>query len=100
MTTSPAPSREIDPRSPRFGAAITTVLLALDIVLTLNESTRTIGIVLLAVMAVLFARRGFAGIALHPYGALFRRLVRPRLGPPTELEAPEPRRSRSGSGSR
>jgi hypothetical protein len=84
VTTSPAPSREIDPRSPRFGAAITTVLLALDIVLTLNESTRTIGIVLLAVIAALFAWGGLAGIARHPYGVLFRRLVRPRLGPPAE----------------
>lgn len=90
MTSSPVPSRGIDPRSPRFGAAITTVLLALDIVLTLNDGTRTIGIVLLAVIAALFAWGGLAGIVRHPYGAVFRRLVRPRLGPPAELEAPEP----------
>jgi hypothetical protein len=92
VTTSPAPSRAVDPRSPRFGAAITTVLLALDVVLNLNlnESTRTIGIVLLAVITALFAWGGLAGIARHPYGAVFRRLVRPRLAPPAELEAPEP----------
>ncbi|WP_439690587.1 DUF4395 domain-containing protein [Curtobacterium sp. SP.BCp] len=80
----------IDPRSPRFGAAITTVLLAATIVLTLIPATYTVGIVLLAVIVVFFAVGGFGGIRRHPYGALFRRFVRPRLAPPAELEAPEP----------
>ena len=80
----------IDPRSPRFGAAITTVLLAATIVLTLIPATYAVGIVLLTVIVVLFAVGGFGGIRRHPYGALFRRFVRPRLGPPAELEAPEP----------
>lgn len=80
----------IDPRSPRFGAAITTVLLAVTIVLTLIPATYAVGIVLLTVIVVLFAVGGIGGIRRHPYGALFRRFVRPRLGPPAELEAPEP----------
>ncbi len=80
----------IDPRSPRFGAAITTVLLAATIGLTLIPATYTVGIVLLAVIVVFFAVGGIGGIRRHPYGALFRRFVRPRLGPPDELEAPEP----------
>ncbi len=80
----------IDPRSPRFGAAITTVLLSVTIVLTLIPATYAAGIVLLAVIVVLFAVGGIGGIRRHPYGALFRRFIRPRLGPPTELEAPEP----------
>ncbi|WP_242091041.1 DUF4395 domain-containing protein [Curtobacterium sp. DN_7.5] len=80
----------IDPRSPRFGAAITTVLLAVTIVLTLMPATYVAGIVLLAVIVVLFAIGGIGGIRRHPYGALFRRFIRPRLSPPAELEAPEP----------
>ncbi|WJX99856.1 DUF4395 domain-containing protein [Curtobacterium sp. 458] len=80
----------IDPRSPRFGAAITTVLLAATIVLTLIPATYAVGIVLLAAIVVLFTIGGIGGIRRHPYGALFRRFVRPRLGPPAELEAPEP----------
>ncbi|WP_022904528.1 DUF4395 domain-containing protein [Curtobacterium sp. B8] len=80
----------IDPRSPRFGAAITTVLLAVTIVLTLISATSVAGIVLLAVIVVLFAIGGIGGIRRHPYGALFRRFIRPRLSPPAELEAPEP----------
>ena len=90
MTTTNDPTRGIDPRSPRFGAAITSVLLALTIVLTLIPATWAVGIVLLAVIVVLFAIGGLADIRRHPYGALFRRLIRPRLAPPAELEAPEP----------
>ncbi|MEK6345804.1 MAG: DUF4395 domain-containing protein [Curtobacterium sp.] len=80
----------IDPRSPRFGAAITTVLLAVTIVLTLIPASYAAGIALLVVIVVLFAIGGIGGIRRHPYGALFRRFVRPRLAPPAELEAPEP----------
>ncbi|WP_144714266.1 DUF4395 domain-containing protein [Curtobacterium pusillum] len=90
MTTPNTSTTGIDPRSPRFGAAITTVLLAATIVLTLIPATWTAGIVLLAVIVVLFAIGGIAGIRRHPYGAIFRRFVRPRLAPPAELEAPEP----------
>jgi len=90
MTTPNTSTTGIDPRSPRFGAAITTVILAATIVLTLIPTTWAAGIVLLAVIAVLFAIGGIAGIRRHPYGAIFRRLVRPRLAPPAELEAAEP----------
>ncbi|MGG7308246.1 DUF4395 domain-containing protein [Curtobacterium sp. AB451] len=90
MTATNDPARGIDPRSPRFGAAITTVLLAATIALTLIPATWAAGIVLLAAIVVLFAIGGIAGIRRHPYGALFRRFVRPGLAPPAELEAPEP----------
>lgn len=90
MTTPTTSAAGIDPRSPRLGAAITTVLLAATIVLTLIPATWAGGVVLLAVIVVFFAIGGIAGIRRHPYGALFRRFVRPRLAPPAELEAPEP----------
>ncbi|MFZ4896018.1 DUF4395 domain-containing protein [Plantibacter sp. Mn2098] len=99
----------IDPRSPRFGASITAVLLLVAVFLGLTGlsaarsdggwsiETSSIGarltdpaFILLAVIAALFAWGAFAGIKRHPYGALFRRFIRPRLAPPTELEAPEP----------
>lgn len=69
----------IDPRGPRFAAAVTTLVLA---VVLLTGSTA-----LLAVQAVVFA---LGALDRNPYGALYRRLVRPRLGPPAELEAPAP----------
>jgi hypothetical protein len=85
----PADRPGIDPRGPRFGAGITGVLLLIDLFLALTGA-RVAATVLLAAICAVFAWGAFAGIARHPYGLLFRRLVRPRLGPPAELEAPEP----------
>jgi hypothetical protein len=89
----------IDPRSPRFGAAITTVLLALVLIAGLNESLNpasgligrwlTAAGILLSAIVVLFAI-GASGIQRHPYGALFRKLIRPRLSAPTHMENPKP----------
>lgn len=45
---------------------------------------------LLAAITAVFAWGAFAGIARHPYGALFKALIRPRLGAPAYLEEPEP----------
>ncbi len=71
----------IDPRGPRFGAAVTTLVLALVLL--------TGAVWLLALQAVVFA----LGTAdRNPYGVLYRRLVRPRLGPPAELEDAAPPR--------
>jgi hypothetical protein len=47
---------------------------------------------LLAVQAGLFAAGAFAGIQNTPYAWLFKRVVRPRLGPPAELEDAAPPR--------
>jgi hypothetical protein len=83
------PQSGIDPRSPRFGAGITAVLLLVVIFLGLLGHQRS-SFILLLLVALLFAWGAFAGIRRHPYGAIFRRLVRPRLAPPTELEDPVP----------
>jgi hypothetical protein len=79
----------IDPRSPRFGAGITAVLLLVDLFLALVGATTAAALLLLAI-ALLFAWGAFAGIRRHPYGVLYRRLVQPRLAPPTEREDPGP----------
>lgn len=79
----------IDPRSPRFGAGITAILLLVTIFLSLVGASVAAVIVLTAI-ALLFAWGAFAGIRRHPYGALFRRVIRPRLPAPTELEDPTP----------
>lgn len=84
----PAP-QGIDPRSPRFGAGITAVLLLVDLFLALVGATTAAAVLLLAI-ALLFAWGAFAGIRRHPYGALYRAAIRPRLTPPAELEDPAP----------
>ena len=71
----------IDPRGPRFAAALTGVVLAL-VVITGNAW-------LLAAQAVVF---GLGALGRSPYAVIFRRLVRPRLGAPTELEHDAPPR--------
>ena len=74
----------VDPRGPRFAAALTTVLLALTL---LTGSPW-----LLALQTVVFALGAFRGIQSTPYSWLFRRFVRPRLAPPAELEDVRPLR--------
>jgi hypothetical protein len=82
--SSPTPRERgfVDPRGPRFGAAITTVVLI--VVLATGWGW------LLAAQALVFALSAFSGLRLSPYGQIYRRLVRPRLAPPAELENPAP----------
>jgi hypothetical protein len=80
----------IDPRGPRFGAVITSVILA--IVLVTGSGW------LLLAQTVVFAIGALAGLRYAPYGIIYRALVRPRLGPPAELEAESPPRFAQGVG--
>ena len=82
-------SAGIDPRGPRFGAAITAALLLITVVLSIAGADAA-AFWLLVVITALFAWGAFAGIRRHPYGLIFARLVRPRLAPPAELEDPRP----------
>jgi hypothetical protein len=79
----------IDPRGPRFGAGITGILLLVVIGLFLGGLTLAAFIVFLFITLV-FAWGAFAGVQKHPYGLLFKALVRPRLKPPTGFEDPTP----------
>ena len=81
---------EIDPRGPRFSALITTVVLGVVLV--------TSSAWLLAAQAVVFAAGSVFGLRYSPYGLLYRRLIRPRLGPPAELEPEAPPRFAQGVG--
>lgn len=74
----------VDPRGPRFGAAVTTVVLAV-VLLTGSGG-------LLAVQAAVFAVGAVAGLRYAPYGLAYRWLIRPRLAPPHEMEAEAPPR--------
>jgi len=55
------------------------------------------GFLLVAVIALLFLW-GVSSPRTAPWGALFRRVIRPRLAPPTELEDPRPPRFAQGVG--
>jgi hypothetical protein len=75
---------QVDPRGQRLAAAITSVVL-IAVLVTGNW-------VLLAVQAVIFAIPTLFGLRYAPYGLVFRTLVRPRIGPPAELEDAAPPR--------
>ena len=78
----------IDPRGPRFGAAITSALslTAFGIALSINYFSAYPLIVLLA---LLFSWSVFSP-KNHPYALTFKNLVRPRLATPRELEDARP----------
>ena len=78
------PQPKVDPRGLRFAAGATSVLLALTLV-TGNAWP-------LAVQTVVFAISVAFGVQASPYSLVFRRLIRPRLGPPAELEDAAPPR--------
>ncbi len=78
----------IDPRGPRLAAALTLLVLATALLLAPSQWT----LVLLTAQALVFAIGAGAGVRRTPYGLLFAKVVRPRLGPPTELEDEAPPR--------
>jgi hypothetical protein len=80
----------VDPRGPRFGAWVTTVVLAAVLV--------TGWWPLLAAQAVIFGIGAFLGLGYAPYGLVYRYLVAPRLGPTTEREQAAPPRFAQGVG--
>ena len=96
----------VDPRGPRFGAAITATLLLVSVALALVTGTAAepaalaaesplarlaepAALLLLAIL-LLFVWGASAGIRRHPFGILFATLIRPRLDPPTDLEPAAP----------
>jgi len=89
---------QIDPRGARFTAAITALLLLLDVALglvggvapTLAERAVQPAFLLLVVLAAIFVWSATAGVARNPWSIVFRSLIRPRLQPPTELEDAAP----------
>jgi hypothetical protein len=80
----------IDPRGPRFGAAITSALslTAFGIAVSLPDGYFT-AYPLIVLLALLFSWSVFSP-KTHPYGWIFKKLVRPRLAAPSELEDARP----------
>ena len=89
----PAPARPggpaggIDPRGPQFAAGVTALVL-----IAILGLPPTAALVLTAVQAGLFALGAVGGVQRTPHAWAFRRVVRPRLAAPDELEHPAPPR--------
>ncbi len=78
----------IDPRGPRFGAAVTAVLL----IVVLVAPPGPVALAVLAGIVALFALGAVRGSQGTVQALVFRRLVRPRLAAPAHLEDPRPPR--------
>ena len=87
-------SQQIDPRGQQFAAALTSLVLV-GALLTLPGP---VGITLIAAQAALFAVAVLRGVHRTPVAALFRSVVRPRLGAPDHLEDAAPPRFAQGVG--
>jgi len=80
--------QRIDPRAPRIGAGITSLISLSGFVLAQIDSG--LGVVVLSIVFALFAWGVFAP-ATHPYSMLFK-VLRPKLAEPEYLEDPRPPR--------
>ena len=82
-----ARSTQVDPRGLRVAAAITSVVLALVLI-----TPSPVSIALLVAQTVVFAIGALVSLKASPYSIVFARFVRPRIGPPAELEDARPPR--------
>ena len=80
----------VDPRGQRFNATLSAIVLV--IVLITGSGW------LLGFQAAVFGAGAVFGLRYAPYGLIYRFAVRPRLGPPAELEAEAPPRFAQGVG--
>ena len=75
---------QIDPRGQRFNAAVTSVVVAAAIVTV--GTVPALAIALVGLQLAVFAIGGFYQLTASPYALAYARSVRPRIGPPRELE--------------
>ena len=80
----PAPPKPIDPRGPRFNQAVLTAALLAGFVFDARWIVPVFAV-------VLFLGAAF-GPKYGPFLRLYSEAIRPRLGPPKELEDPRPPR--------
>jgi hypothetical protein len=83
---------QIDPRGPRFGASIINIFSIIIFFLALETATESLAQSILAIVWVSFLWGTLFGNTKHPFGLLYKKLVRPRLSAPKELEDARPPR--------
>jgi hypothetical protein len=77
----------VDPRGLRVVAGITSVVLVIVLV-----TPGPLDVIVLALQVAIFAIAALVGLGQSPYSIAYARLVRPRIGPPAELEDARPPR--------
>ena len=83
----------IDPRGPRFTAAVTLVLLAVALLVP-----TPVAVAIVAAQALFFLSGVTLGVQRTPTAYVFKTFIRPRLSPPGGLEDARPPRFAQGIG--
>ena len=83
-TASGSRAGQVDVRAPRFNAWITSLVLAVGLLLSSGW--------ILLFQTIVFAIGAFVGLKYSPYSLAFRTLVAPRLGPVVRREPQPPLR--------
>jgi hypothetical protein len=81
---------QLDPRGPRFGAGITSVLMLVVIYLSLDPATTQAALAVMIFAVAMFTLGSTLGPAKHPYSYLYKFTLRKFLKAPTFLEAAKP----------
>jgi len=79
---------QIDPRGYRFGASLTLVISIIALVLGANAA----GVITMGILALLFLPGATIGPQKTLQSWVFRKAIRPRIGPPSETESFRPPR--------
>ncbi|MFY9304696.1 MAG: DUF4395 domain-containing protein [Rhodoluna sp.] len=82
--------KQLDPRGPRFGAGITSILLLVVIYLSLEAATVPTAFLVMGFIVLMFVIGSALGPAKHPYSYVYKFTLRKVLQAPTVLEDARP----------
>ncbi|MFM1994682.1 MAG: hypothetical protein RLZZ610_199 [Actinomycetota bacterium] len=81
---------QLDPRGPRFGAGISSILMLVVIYLSLDSATEQLALWVMGFAVVMFTFGSLLGPARHPYSYLYKYTLRKFLKAPAYLEPATP----------
>jgi hypothetical protein len=81
---------QLDPRGPRFGAGISSILMLIVIYLSLDPASEGIALSVMGFAVVMFTFGSVLGPARHPYSYLYKFTLRKFLKAPAYLEPATP----------
>jgi hypothetical protein len=81
---------QLDPRGPRFGAGISSILMLLVIYLSLDPASEQVALTVMGFAVLMFTFGSLLGPAKHPYSYLYKYTLRKFLSAPAYMEPATP----------
>lgn len=81
---------QLDPRGPRFGAGISSILMLLVIYLSLDPASEQVALTVMGFAVLMFTFGSLLGPAKHPYSYLYKYTLRKFLNAPAYMEPATP----------